>query len=411
MTGAYLALLAPLLVAETRVDVQERRILLSETIRFDHKSATIKKASHKILDELARTLKEKTEIEVLRIEGHNDSLGVASKAMKMSEERAQAVKRHLVSKGVDEKRLLAKGYGQEWPIASNWTAAGRKLNRRVEFVLVKVQGREIGRRELPKLYGRIHAIVGTAVARAGAAEEKARILVLGSAVFPGDRLNVPAEAELTIVFPTLHFVALVGPTEAEVSKADAWSIETPISIRVVKGRARSVTTRDSSKDVAVRLLGAQTACAAVRDEKSKTEFSLLETEKETIVESEFGAAACGGGISVASPGLRFGSGAKPALVRPAPPTILVPTATKAGPGSVELVWTRPRETTLPARLEVAADPGFVAPLEVRRNADEKVKVTLAPGRYFWRVIQIGADGVWSPASVIHTFEIATEAKP
>ncbi|MBI3072930.1 MAG: OmpA family protein, partial [Deltaproteobacteria bacterium] len=212
MTAAIIAL-SMMLHGQIRVDVQERRIQLSETIRFDHKSATIKKASYKILDALARMLTEKTEIEVLRIEAHNDSLGVASKAMKMSEERAIAVKRYVVSKGVGENRLLAKGYGQEWPIASNWTPAGRKLNRRVDFVLVKVQGREVGRRELPKLFGRVHAIAGAATATS-AADEKPRTIELGSAIFPGDRLSVSTDAELTVVFPSLHFVVLSGPTEA-----------------------------------------------------------------------------------------------------------------------------------------------------------------------------------------------------
>ena len=149
----------------------------------------------------------------------------------------------------------------------------------------------------------------------------------------------------------------------------------------------------------------------MRDEKAKAEFAVLETGQETVVEADAGSAACGGGLTVAAPGLRFASSAKPTLERPIPATTLAPTATKAGPGSVEINWTKPREPALAARLEIAHDPAFVAPVEIRHNADEKVRVTLPPGRYFWRVIRIGSDGVWSVPSATHSFAITAEAAP
>ena len=55
--------------------------------------------------------------------------------MKLSKDRAEAVKDYLVSKGANPSRIEATGYGETQPIASNKTAAGRAKNRRVEFTL------------------------------------------------------------------------------------------------------------------------------------------------------------------------------------------------------------------------------------------------------------------------------------
>jgi len=56
---------------------------------------------------------------------------------KLSEERANSVRDFLIDKGIDSSRLSAIGYGEEKPIATNNTRAGRAQNRRVEINLVK----------------------------------------------------------------------------------------------------------------------------------------------------------------------------------------------------------------------------------------------------------------------------------
>lgn len=103
-------------------------------IEFQTGKATIKKSSNKILDQIVTIMNENPAY-LLLINGHTDNVGKADKNLTLSNDRANAVKTYLVNKGVDEKRMTAKGFGQEKPVADNKTAAGRAKNRRVEFVV------------------------------------------------------------------------------------------------------------------------------------------------------------------------------------------------------------------------------------------------------------------------------------
>ncbi len=69
------------------------------------------------------------------IEGYTDSTGPAQFNKKLSRERAEAVRNALVKDGISPERITIKGYGAEYPVASNKTAAGRQENRRVEVVI------------------------------------------------------------------------------------------------------------------------------------------------------------------------------------------------------------------------------------------------------------------------------------
>ncbi len=68
-----------------------------------------------------------------RIYGHADSMGPSAYNQDLSQKRAQAVVNYLVSKGVDPKRLTAKGFGESQPAAPNTSPEGRQKNRRVEL--------------------------------------------------------------------------------------------------------------------------------------------------------------------------------------------------------------------------------------------------------------------------------------
>ncbi len=77
----------------------------------------------------------------IQVEGYTDSTGGDELNQKLSEHRADAVHDFLISQGVNPQSITALGYGKSYPVASNDTAAGRKLNRRVELV---VSGEVIG---------------------------------------------------------------------------------------------------------------------------------------------------------------------------------------------------------------------------------------------------------------------------
>ncbi len=107
-------------------------------ITFESNSDVIRPSSFKTLNAAAKVLKEFEDVK-LEVGGHTDDVGDATYNQELSERRANSVKVYLVAQGIDEARIRVKGYGEESPVASNRTKAGRAQNRRIEFVLI---GRE-----------------------------------------------------------------------------------------------------------------------------------------------------------------------------------------------------------------------------------------------------------------------------
>jgi len=89
--------------------------------------------------ELDRLIKLLIDIPSLKIEisGHTDNVGSESFNYLLSQQRADAVLTYLLSKGVDNSRVTAKGYGKDKPVASNENSEGRAANRRTEFEIIE----------------------------------------------------------------------------------------------------------------------------------------------------------------------------------------------------------------------------------------------------------------------------------
>jgi len=118
----------------TAVEVSDTVINIHDRVEFASNKDTIQGAkSFQVLDAVAGIMAGRKNLALVEIQGHTDGAGIAESNRKLSQRRAEAVVKYLVSKGIDKSRLAAKGYGPDVPVADNKTAKGRQLNRRVEF--------------------------------------------------------------------------------------------------------------------------------------------------------------------------------------------------------------------------------------------------------------------------------------
>lgn len=117
--------------------MKDDKIELTETIEFETDSDKLLPSSEKILDEVVVIMKEHTDIKKIRVEGYTDSTATKEHNLKLSQQRADAVKAYLTGHGIEEKRLKTKGLGQTNPVGDNKTEEGRHQNRRVDFKILK----------------------------------------------------------------------------------------------------------------------------------------------------------------------------------------------------------------------------------------------------------------------------------
>jgi len=119
------------------VAVQEERIQILEKVYFQSERSAIAQRSSRLISQIAGVLKSHPEIVLLEVQGHTDSRGSRQMNDSLSQARAKAVVAALVRRGIDPRRLTARGYGPSRPVAANDTRAGREKNRRVEFRVIK----------------------------------------------------------------------------------------------------------------------------------------------------------------------------------------------------------------------------------------------------------------------------------
>lgn len=124
--------------------LERNELVLPSPIVFETGTDKLASSSEPGLQHVKSYLEDKSYISRLRIEAHTDSQGSDAANQKLTEKRALAVGRWLVSKGIDCKRLLAVGFGESKPVASNDSPEGRAQNRRVSFVNAELRGRAIG---------------------------------------------------------------------------------------------------------------------------------------------------------------------------------------------------------------------------------------------------------------------------
>ncbi len=118
------------------IEVEPAKMYTLENVFFDTGKATFKSSSYKSLNDLVEVMKLKPTM-TIEIGGHTDNTGTAEINMKLSQERADAVRNYLIQKGISATRISSKGYGDTMPVADNNTEDGKSKNRRTEVTVIK----------------------------------------------------------------------------------------------------------------------------------------------------------------------------------------------------------------------------------------------------------------------------------
>ena len=121
-------------IAKVKEEQRGVVITLSGSVLFATGKYTLLAIARERLNEVAKAVKDQGYKQIV-VEGHTDSRGSASANQDLSLKRAQEVRSHLISQGIDANKISAVGRGEDVPIASNDSAEGRANNRRVELVV------------------------------------------------------------------------------------------------------------------------------------------------------------------------------------------------------------------------------------------------------------------------------------
>ncbi len=125
-------------MVKDRNDLDAIKLVLGDAILFQTGKANLSQAADAALSRVAYNLKQFPDTDVTVV-GFTDNTGSVQLNKNLSEQRAESVVKYLESQGVPASRLKAVGMGEDNPIASNATAAGRAQNRRVEIYITANQ--------------------------------------------------------------------------------------------------------------------------------------------------------------------------------------------------------------------------------------------------------------------------------
>ena len=117
--------------------IRKGHIITMNPIYFETAKAIIKPISYPTLDDVADTMQKNQQLLIVEIQGHADERGDDDYNMRLTEDRAAAVKQYLIDKGVAADRLLSHGYGETKPLCKRHDEACWSKNRRVEFVILR----------------------------------------------------------------------------------------------------------------------------------------------------------------------------------------------------------------------------------------------------------------------------------
>ena len=106
------------------------------SLNFAQGKAQIAPESFSELDEVVEMMRDNERI-IIQLEGHTDNLGNQKANMKLSEDRVEAVKKYIASKGISKSRIKTKAFGGSQPLTNEATPQARNLNRRVEMRTLK----------------------------------------------------------------------------------------------------------------------------------------------------------------------------------------------------------------------------------------------------------------------------------
>ena len=120
---------------EVIIKIEPAKEFVLSNVYFETGKSNLKPSSYKGLNDLVEVLSLKKTM-VVEIQGHTDDVGSAADNVRLSQQRADAVKKYLSSKGINNQRIKAVGYGALEPVADNSSEEGRAKNRRTSLKVI-----------------------------------------------------------------------------------------------------------------------------------------------------------------------------------------------------------------------------------------------------------------------------------